>query len=138
MVITKYKIHKLINSKIQKYLSLLNPFHPACHHLCLPHHGKDHKTRLGAFRNQNPLEKFIFVVGPNRLKAYVTCQGIKLWCTKESYFFAGEKEQQLTAAVDCLTDQPTSAESVRLHHFAENFSSNGRTKQPTNPLLGWE
>ena len=36
--------------------------------------------------------------------------------------FAGEKGQQLTAAVDCLTDQPTTAESVRLHHFAENFS----------------
>ena len=43
-VILKHKKYKFsIHEKFNEHLSLLNPFHPACHHLCLPHHGKDHK-----------------------------------------------------------------------------------------------
>ena len=50
---------------------------------------------------------------------------------KGKLFFAGEMGQQLTAAVDCLTDQPTSAESVRLQHFTVNFSLGEPNNQPT-------
>ena len=129
MVITKYKIHNLINSKA--------PFPPPPFPPCVPPplppppwQGSQDKAWF--FSKSDFIGKIHIHIRSKSIKGICYVPRYKVVASKGKFFFAGEKEQQLTAAVDCLTDHPTSAESVRLHHFAENFSLGEPNNQPNN------